>query len=203
MSNDTQHKLKSSGEAAEEKSASKSPESPQQPCAGESAWIELELFDEHDKAISNEKYVLVLADGTERKGKTDAKGMVRVEGIAPGTCKVVFPWREPSWWKTEPEEEPPPPVEPQAEIIQAELPASAVAWLEIELVDEEGNPLAGEPYWVQFPDGEVQEGALDEYGLARIEGTISGTCVVRFPNIDKNDWELSPDEWPEEPVATD
>ncbi len=41
------------------------------------------------------------------------------------------------------------------------------SWIEIELVDEEGNPVPGEKYKVILPDGQtVAEGTLDEKGFA-------------------------------------
>jgi len=97
-----QDKLKGSGEAGQDKSVSKSPDSPQQPCRGETAWIEIELVGEDDKGISNEPYRIVLPDGTERKGKTDIRGLARVEGIKEGTCRISFPHLDAeSWEKTQ------------------------------------------------------------------------------------------------------
>lgn len=64
------------------------------------------------------------------------------------------------------------------------------SWIEIELVDEENNPVPGERYKVILPDGKtVAEGTLDEKGFARIEGIDPGTCKITFPNLDKDAWE--------------
>lgn len=64
------------------------------------------------------------------------------------------------------------------------------SWIEIELVDEENNPVPGEKYKVILPDGKtVAEGTLDEKGFARIEGIDPGTCKITFPNLDKDAWE--------------
>ena len=195
MSNDKQNKLKSSGEAAEKKSSSKSPDSPHQPCAGEAAWIEIELFDEHDKAIPDEKYVLVLTDGTERKGKTDAKGLVRVENIEAGKCVAKFPDIDQGDWELTAHEGPPPLAKaPPVPVV--EVDETATAWIEVELLDQNNAPMPGERYWIQLPNDENREGELDENGLARIEGVRPGTCVVRFPNIDGGDWELPGHEEP-------
>ncbi len=57
-------------------------------------------------------------------------------------------------------------------------------WIEIELVDEAGQPVAGEPFRVELPDGRVARGSLDELGLARVEGIPSGACRVTFPRRD-------------------
>ena len=61
------------------------------------------------------------------------------------------------------------------------------SWIEIQLVDEEDNPVAGERYRVTLPDGEtVAEGALDENGLARVEGIDPGICQITFPDLDQD-----------------
>ncbi|HXB72169.1 MAG TPA: type VI secretion system tip protein TssI/VgrG [Candidatus Acidoferrales bacterium] len=63
-------------------------------------------------------------------------------------------------------------------------------WIEIELLDEAGKPVAGEPYRVTLPDGTtVADGTLDEKGKARVENVDPGTCKVTFPNLDQEAWE--------------
>jgi type VI secretion system secreted protein VgrG len=63
-------------------------------------------------------------------------------------------------------------------------------WIEIELVDEAGQPVAGEPYQVTLPDGStVADGTLDEKGRARVDNIDPGSCKVTFPNLDKEAWE--------------
>ena len=64
------------------------------------------------------------------------------------------------------------------------------SWIEIELVDEEDNPVPGEKYKVTLPDGKtVAEGTLDEMGHAKISGIDPGTCKITFPTLDKDAWE--------------
>ena len=63
------------------------------------------------------------------------------------------------------------------------------SWIEIELVDEEDNPVPGEAYRIGLPDGSVAEGTLDEKGFARIEGIEPGACSITFPNLDQDAWE--------------
>ncbi len=64
------------------------------------------------------------------------------------------------------------------------------SWIEIELVDEEGNPVAGERYRVTLPDGStVAEGTLDDKGFAHIGNIDPGTCKVTFPDLDREAWE--------------
>ena len=62
------------------------------------------------------------------------------------------------------------------------------SWIEIELVDEDKNPAAGEKYKVTLPDGSVSTGTLDGKGYARISGFEPGSCKVTFPHLDKDAW---------------
>jgi hypothetical protein len=63
------------------------------------------------------------------------------------------------------------------------------SWIEIELVDEEDQPVPGERYKIELPDGSVAEGTLDEKGFARVDGMDPGTCKITFPELDKDAWE--------------
>lgn len=77
---------------------------------------------------------------------------------------------------------PPEPGEPGEE--------SKLSWIEIELLDADGEPVPGEPYKVTLPDGStVAEGTLDGKGFARVDGIDPGTCKVTFPARDKSCWE--------------
>jgi uncharacterized Zn-binding protein involved in type VI secretion len=62
------------------------------------------------------------------------------------------------------------------------------SWVEIELVDDQGQPVAGETYQVRLSDGSLFTGTLDGSGQARIEGIDPGTCQITFPNLDANSW---------------
>lgn len=79
--------------------------------------------------------------------------------------------------------EPPPP--------PPEAPPRETSWLEIELKDEEGAPVAFARYRVDLPDGRIMEGDLDAEGRARVEGVEPGTGKVSFPDLDSPDWRLS------------
>lgn len=64
------------------------------------------------------------------------------------------------------------------------------SWIEIQLVDEEDNPVPGEVYRIILPDGQtVAEGTLDENGFARVNGIDPGTCQITFPDLDQEAWE--------------
>jgi hypothetical protein len=64
-----------------------------------------------------------------------------------------------------------------------------ISWIEIELVNEKNQPVAGETYRITLPDQTVADGTLDENGFARVEGFEPGACKVTFPNLDQDAWE--------------
>jgi len=55
-------------------------------------------------------------------------------------------------------------------------------WIEISLVDGNGNPKAGEEYVLHLPDGSERSGQLDDEGCAREEDIPPGTYTIIFPN---------------------
>lgn len=65
----------------------------------------------------------------------------------------------------------------------AVLPCKA-CWIEVELRDEEENPVPNEPYWIRLADGSLREGRLNQAGAVRLDGIPCGTCLVGFPKYD-------------------
>ena len=65
------------------------------------------------------------------------------------------------------------------------------SWVEIELVDENGQPWPGEYYEITLPDGKVKKGHLDRNGQARVRLPEATTTEVSFPNLDGRAWEKS------------
>lgn len=55
-------------------------------------------------------------------------------------------------------------------------------WIEVELQDEEGNPMADEPFELHLPDGSTQNGTLDDNGFARVDSVPPGRVEVVFTN---------------------
>jgi hypothetical protein len=63
------------------------------------------------------------------------------------------------------------------------------SWVEIMLVDLEGNPVPGVRYRITTPDGEVREGSLNEHGQAGYYQIDPGNCKITFPDLDKEAWD--------------
>jgi hypothetical protein len=54
-------------------------------------WIEIKLLDESGEPAADAEYIVLLADGSEKKGTLDADGYARIEDVAPGWFWVSFP----------------------------------------------------------------------------------------------------------------
>ena len=66
-----------------------------------------------------------------------------------------------------------------------------VAWIEIRLVDDLGQPVPSEPFEITLPDGIVREGTLDDSGRARLNYIPAGSCQVTFPRLDGGAWDTA------------
>lgn len=62
-------------------------------------------------------------------------------------------------------------------------------WIEIELIGEDGKPIPEASYQILLPDGASRDGKLDQSGCARVDGIDPGTCVVTFPELDRDAWQ--------------
>ena len=62
-------------------------------------------------------------------------------------------------------------------------------FIEIELKDDDGEPVPGEAYEIELPDGSIASGTLDSKGYARVDGIKPGDCKVRFPGYDTSAWD--------------
>ena len=61
---------------------------------------------------------------------------------------------------------------------------------EIELVDEEGQPVAGERYEITAADGEtIRKGSLNKQGRAHVSIPKPGNCQICFTKLDADAWE--------------
>jgi type VI secretion system secreted protein VgrG len=70
-----------------------------------------------------------------------------------------------------------------------EIKEKKLVWIEIQMVDEEGQPVTGEKYKIELSDGTVSEGTLGSDGKARLDGIEPGSCKVSFPDLDGEAWE--------------
>jgi len=61
--------------------------------------------------------------------------------------------------------------------------------IEIELVDENGNPVADEEYILYLPDGKERKGKVDSKGYAMEKDIPPGEILVKFPNLEEVDIE--------------
>ncbi len=63
------------------------------------------------------------------------------------------------------------------------------SWVEIVMLDQKDNPVAGMKYEITLPDNTVRSGTLDEKGAAKVSGFEPGGCKVSFPSLDQEAWE--------------
>ncbi len=95
------------------------------------------------------------------------------------TADDVLPGRDVTYTGGE-DPAPPPP----------EQPRKKPSWIEIELVDEVGQPVPYEYYEIIGPDGKtIRQGTLDENGLAHEPLSDPGTCQISFPRLDAAAWD--------------
>lgn len=62
-------------------------------------------------------------------------------------------------------------------------------WIEIILVDLDGNPVPGVKYRITPPGGAPVEGNLNQYGQAGLYQIEPGSCKITFPDLDKEAWD--------------
>jgi type VI secretion system secreted protein VgrG len=62
-------------------------------------------------------------------------------------------------------------------------------WIEVELVDEAGKPVAGRPFEIKLPDGSYYTGTTDDKGKGKVENIDPGSCDISFPDLDQDAWE--------------
>jgi hypothetical protein len=69
-------------------------------------------------------------------------------------------------------------------------------WIEIVLIGEDLRRLGGHRLALVLPDGTHLERRLDE-GVARFDEIPAGTCLVRFPGLDRGAWSVDEEAHPE------
>ena len=61
-------------------------------------------------------------------------------------------------------------------------------WIEIAMVGMDDKPVPNIRYQLTLPDGTKKEGRLDENGKAAYYEITPGSCVITFPELDKDAW---------------
>lgn len=74
------------------------------------------------------------------------------------------------------------------EFEESEPTEQKTSWIEMELRDDEGNPVAFERCRIKTTDGRVIERSTGEDGVLHIHGIKPGDCEITFPNLDKEAW---------------
>ena len=62
-------------------------------------WIEVELLDALGNPVPGQQYEITLSDNSVARGSLNERGLVRLEGVDPGHCKVTFPGYDGRSWK--------------------------------------------------------------------------------------------------------
>ncbi len=132
------------------------------PC--QKCWIAIQLLDENDQPVPREPYWIRLPNGQIREGSLNDEGSVRLDPVPCGTCLVRFPKAD----------------GPALRRVSTHV---NTGWITIKLLDEAGQPVAGQPYSVTLPDGKKVDGKLDRQGQARHDGIPEGKCQVSFPGL--------------------
>jgi type VI secretion system secreted protein VgrG len=78
--------------------------------------------------------------------------------------------------------------EEYVQVETGEMEPQPKSWVEVELTDDEGNPMAGEFYEVITPNGDRRAGTLDQHGVAREDELDPGNCEINFPRLDREGW---------------
>jgi hypothetical protein len=152
-------------------------------------FVEIQLADDAGAPLVGERYEILFPSGKKVEGELDSQGLARVEKVNKGDCTITFPDLDAGEWDPAPE---------RAASIDGlagggagedETPADAApSWIELQLNDDQGQPAAGLKYRLMLADRQIREGALNDEGVARLEGIVPGSCQVSFPELDACEW---------------
>ena len=76
----------------------------------------------------------------------------------------------------------------QAQRTQQPVAATEKTWIEVEVVDELGNPMANLKYALKLADGSERTGVLDSQGRVRASGIDPGQCTFSLVEADGREW---------------
>ncbi len=148
------------------------------------SWIEFELRDADGDPVANAKYKVVGLNGDEvATGELGSNGFARVEDVKAAECEIIYTDRDNQTWVFGILGEVPPasdflaPIEPPAR------------WIEFQLHDEEGDPVANAEYKVVLLDRTVvTTGQLDSNGFARVDDVTAAECEILYTGRDNQTW---------------
>lgn len=133
------------------------------------AWSDAELVEQLARRMVQEGLLVV---------SCASPWLASLQGTAAGGAPAQQPAKTTPLQDEEAAKASKPPAEPEPE-----------HWIEIELLDDEGKPVAGERWFVELPDGSQKSGRTDGQGRARVDGVDPGTAKVSFPDLDRKSYE--------------
>jgi hypothetical protein len=77
----------------------------------------------------------------------------------------------------------------QEEEGESETPTEEDHFIEITVVDDDGNPVAGAAYSLKLPDRRILNGRTNQQGVIYIEGLDPGSCKLTLVGLDQTTWE--------------
>jgi hypothetical protein len=127
-------------------------------------WIEFLVVDEDDNPVEGVRYEARLTNESKKTGTTGATGLVRFDGLDAGICEFTL-----------------------LDVDTADVESAAESRLEpldMELVDDDGQPVANTRFFVKLQDGKEREFKTDSQGFGHLDGLEVGDYEVRFPNLE-------------------
>jgi len=82
---------------------------------------------------------------------------------------------------------PPAPADDQVDS-SPQKPKSKKTWVALKLVDQDNQPVSGEKYHIELPDGSTRDGETDAAGEGWVEDIDPGNCKFSFPDLDASEW---------------
>ena len=67
-------------------------------------------------------------------------------------------------------------------------PVVEVSWIEVALIDKQGQPVEGAHYEITPAGGTTRSGTLDDQGAARVDDIPPGDCRINFPDFSPSEW---------------
>jgi hypothetical protein len=80
---------------------------------------------------------------------------------------------------------------PPAPVVDRPQSSAGKTWVEIELVDQDGEPVPDARYLLELADGSTRTGKLDGSGRAQVRDIDPGTARVTFPDFDGSEWDTA------------